>query len=395
LVARTAAAAVLEVRHMIRLRVNRIAVAVLLTGLAAVLMLTNRAAASPGERPSGFVVHEWGTFSTFSGSDGVPLKFYPDDRGLPGFVYGRHLVVKSGRADVYVSLETPVVYFYSDRDRTVSIKVDFPKGMMTDWYPQASRPPEQSIRWDDLKVLAKDRPPVVGEGQTGRYFASRETDAATVRTSGPGKGETERLLFYRGVGDFVMPFVVRAHGDGKFSVKNTGKEALPGYVLVEVKQKKVTFKVFSHLSPGTEQKIELPADPSTAEKLGDTMVRLLVEQGLYEKEARAMVKTWRDDWFGDEGTRVLYLVAEPVTNEFLPMAIDPKPDQLVRVLVGRHDVLTPEREREIDALVKRVNGASNADATVADGELNTRLGRYRHHAQKAAEARLKGRRAGR
>src|SRR5688500_3925589 len=143
---------------MIRLRVNRIAAAALVAGLAAMLMGTQHAAASPPERPAGFVVHEWGTFSTFSGSDGQALKFYPDDRGLPAFVHGRHRDVKGGRADVYVSLETPVVYFYSDRDRTVSVKVDFPKGMMTDWYPQASRPPEQSIRWDDLKVLAKDRP---------------------------------------------------------------------------------------------------------------------------------------------------------------------------------------------------------------------------------------------
>ena len=37
-----------------------------------------------------------------------------------------------------------ITYFYTDRDRTVSVRVDFPRGLMTDWYPQASRPPEQS-----------------------------------------------------------------------------------------------------------------------------------------------------------------------------------------------------------------------------------------------------------
>jgi hypothetical protein len=35
------------------------------------------------------------------------------------------------------------------------------------------------------------------------------------------------------------------------------------------------------------------------------MVRALVDQGLYEKEARAMVNTWQDQWFAEEGTRVL------------------------------------------------------------------------------------------
>jgi hypothetical protein len=117
------------------------------------------------------------------------------------------------------------------------------------------------------------------------------------------------------------------------------------------------------------------------------MAELLIGQGLYEKEARAMVKTWSKDWFGEDGTRVLYLVAEPVTTEFLPLTIDPKPDKLVRVLVGRHDVLTPEREREVDAQVKRLNGPSNAESKAADTELD-KLGRYRYAAQKAAEARL-------
>jgi hypothetical protein len=344
---------------------------------------------APLGKSGDFVVHEWGTFSTFSGSDGKPLKFYPDDTDLPGFVYGRHRDVKGGRADVMVSLETPVLYFYTDRDRTVSVRADFPKGIMTDWYPQASRPPEQSIRWDDLKVSAADRPRLADERGTGRYFAARETDAAAVRTSGPDKREEEKFLFYRGVGDFPMPFVVRALGNGEFAVKNTGKEAVPAYVLVGVKDRKVSFRVFRHLSPGAEDRVELPAETSTAEKLGDAMAELLIGQGLYEKEARAMVKTWSRDWFREDGTRVLYLVAEPVTSEFLPLTVEPKPDKVVRVLVGRHDVLTPEREREIDALVKRFNSPSNAESKAADTELG-KLGRYRYHAQKAAEERLKG-----
>jgi hypothetical protein len=367
---------------MIRSRIAFAALA-LLGGLA----WTAPAAAAPTSESEKFVAHEWGTFSTFAGSDGKPLKFYPNDRDLPGFVYNRFRQTKGGLQDVYVSLETPVLYFYTDRDRTVSVRVDFPKGLMTDWYPQASRPPENQLRWDDLKVLAKDRPNHQGEGDPGRYFAAREVDAATIRTAGD-KSEVERFLFYRGVGDFHMPFVVRAQGDGKFTVQNTGKHSVPGYVLLHVKDRKVTFRVYGPLSAGAEAKAELPAEASTVEKLRDAVVAHLVEQGLYEKEARAMVKTWSKDWFGEDGTRVLYLVAEPLTDEFLPLKIDPKPDRTVRVLVGRHDVLTPEREREIDALVKRLTGGSNAESKRADADLTTQLGRYRFAAQKAAEARL-------
>src|SRR5262245_45871218 len=208
--------------------------------MVAVLALAGCLASASAREPDKFVVHEWGTFSTFSGADGKQLKFYPDDRLLPEFVYGRHRNVKGGRTDVSVSLETPVLYFYSDRDRTVSVHVDFPKGLMTDWYPQASRPPEQSIRWDDLQVLAKENPTLPLDRIRGRYYAARETDAAIVRTAGPDKREVERFLFYRGVGDFSMPFIVRAEGNGKFTVKNTGKDAIPAYILVNVLEHKVT-----------------------------------------------------------------------------------------------------------------------------------------------------------
>src|SRR5262245_11529750 len=95
--------------------------------------------------PGDFVVHEWGTFSTFSGSDGKPLRFTPNDTDLPAFVHSRRHEVKGGVADSFVSLETPVIYFYIDRDRTISVHVNFPKGVMTDWYPEPSRPPTQQL----------------------------------------------------------------------------------------------------------------------------------------------------------------------------------------------------------------------------------------------------------
>ena len=40
---------------------------------------------------------------------------------------------------VTVRMETPVLYFYSARKTTVSVAVDFPKGLITEWYPHASK----------------------------------------------------------------------------------------------------------------------------------------------------------------------------------------------------------------------------------------------------------------
>lgn len=337
-----------------------------------------------GEK-KGFVVHEWGTFSTFSGSDGQGLKFYPNDTDLPNFVHSRRFQTKGGVTDVLVSLETPVLYFYSDRDLTASVHVAFPKGVMTDWYPEASRPPHAEIRWDNLKVLAKDRPKLLEMKETSRYYAARDVEAASVTALNEGKPEHEKFLFYRGVGDFAMPFEVKALGQNKFTIRNTGTHAVPAFFLVNVAEGKATFKQFGKLDAAATETATLP---TTSGSLEDAMVKVLTTQGLDDAEAKAMVKTWKADWFGENGTRVLYVVSEKLTEDLLPITITPKPDGLVRVLVGRHDVLTPEREVAIDALVKRIHGESNEDAKAAEAEM-AKLGRYRSAAQTASEKRLK------
>jgi len=35
-------------------------------------------------------------------------------------------------------METPVLYFYDSREETVSVNVRFAKGVITEWYPQAT-----------------------------------------------------------------------------------------------------------------------------------------------------------------------------------------------------------------------------------------------------------------
>src|SRR5262249_15113231 len=86
------------------------------------------------------IIHEWGTFSTFSGSDCKNLAFYPYDNDLPEFVHGYlSRLSKIGPKGGSISLETPVLYFYSDRALTASVQVEFPKGTITEWYPHAVR----------------------------------------------------------------------------------------------------------------------------------------------------------------------------------------------------------------------------------------------------------------
>lgn len=81
---------------------------------------------------------------------------------------------------------------------------------------------------------------------------------------------------------------------------------------------------------------------SPADGLAADMVQALKAEGLYEKEALAMVKTWRDSWFIEQGTRLFYLLPQEKTDELLPLTITPRPDEVVRVMVGRLEIMRPE-----------------------------------------------------
>jgi hypothetical protein len=53
-----------------------------------------------------------------------------------------------------------------------------------------------------------------------------------------------------------------------------------------------------------------------------------------------MVETWKDSWF-EEGSRLIYIVPSGFIDKVLPLTIDPMPGQIVRVFVGRLEIVTP------------------------------------------------------
>ena len=354
----------------------------------------------PTAASRGLVVHEWGTFSTFSGSDGRNLEFQPYDNDLPEFVHG-YLPhnSKSGPRGGTISLETPVLYFYSDRVLTASVRVGFPKGTFTEWYPDADRT-ETTLAWRGVEVLAGEEVKLAKEEAKSRYYAARETDADPLRVTFFGDKqnvEQEKFLFYRGVGTFDMPLTVRARGDSNFTISWNGKGPWGDLILVQVESGQVRFQPFRlerRPNGATQADVRIPEREASTADLGEAMVQLLREKGLYEKEARAMVKTWKSAWFGEEGTRVLYVLPEGVTDDLLPLRVEPRPDALLRVLVGRHDVLTPEREKHIDACVAKLKDTSAQESPeykAAEAEMAKR-GRYSGAAGEEAGQRLQQRR---
>jgi len=298
------------------------------------------------------VVHEWGTFTSVSTSDGQRQLWSPltGPSDLPSFVYRserqtqfvKDNCVKCGWA--YVRMETPVLYFYANTETKVSVNVDFPQGSITEWYPQA-REVNRGINWGSFTVRPAGKASFPVENAKSHYYPARETDAAAIQLG----SEYEKFLFYRGVGNFELPIEARLAGD-QVKVKNTGKEELASIVLFENRGGRIGWRVLNTLKG--ESALTRPALDQTIDSLPCDLEKILVAQGLYEKEAAAMVKTWGDSWF-EEGLRVFYIVPRRQTDAILPITITPKPAELVRVLVGRVEIITPEMELAIQSSAKQ------------------------------------------
>ena len=59
-----------------------------------------------------------------------------------------------------------------------------------------------------------------------------------------------------------------------------------------------------------------------------------------------MVNTWKTSYFQTDGIRVLFVLPQAWTDAFIPMQIEPKPRKIVRVMVGRFEMLAADRQRQ-------------------------------------------------
>lgn len=329
---------------------------------------TSRAAQNilPGDNR--LVVHEWGTFTSIAGKDGIALEWRPlnGPTDLPKFVHtiqtaaeGLRHVRSKDTLIAQVRMETPVLYFYSGSELDVSVKVDFPKGKITEWYPQA-RAVNTSIDWGRLKVMPGATVNLPVDYKDSHYYPARETDSAPLQVCATaGKpAQQEKFLFYRGVGNFDLPVSVRLENE-KVVLKSLSKDVIPNVIVFENRGGKLGYRLIDGFTG--EITLERPGlggnpDENMASLLQD-LKQVLVRSGLYEKEAAAMIKTWRSSWF-EEGLRVFYILPRAATDAVLPITIDPRPAELVRVLVGRTEVLTPEMEKSVQTQVRMLGDPS-------------------------------------
>lgn len=330
-----------------------------------------------------FTVHEWGTFTSLAGSNGVQLVgLTHDDEPLPKFVYHYNKQEK-GFEGVMVKMETPVIYFYSKEERDVFVSVGFPKGVLTQWYPQVrsiapavgDREPELKngkLGWGLVHLFAPEKGTELLEKTNDKeiWNFAREVDANILRVCGSGKdkkndyNEAERFLFYRGLGNFELPLAASMNDDHTIQVINKSKDPLEGAVYIKVEKGNIFMNDAGAIPGGAKLQMTADLKPASVEGAMDAVAKRITAAGLFDKEARAMVKTWRKSYFETEGLRILYIVPRALTDEILPLTLDPMPEKLTRVLVGRFDILTPSAEKRAEEQIKKVKTPAEAGAAL-------------------------------
>jgi hypothetical protein len=321
----------------------------------------------------GLTVHEWGTFTSVAGREGTAVEWMPagGPTDLPCFVNlsgagakGLTPAAQGGRTNrATVRMETPVLYFYAPHEETVNVKVRFPRGLITEWYPAATLQDQwdvirsfpngtSTIEWKNVRVKPGATANYPIDERQSHYYAARRTASAPLEAppqsdsfARPVPSQFEKFLFYRGIAGFAPPLSARVLSNGKIEVASLVDEAIPNIVLFENRGGKIGYRIAVGLSAQALLLDPLQLNGSFA-SLQQDLERILREHGMYALEARAMVDTWKDSWF-EPGTRIFYIVPGKALDSILPLEVNPKPIRVARAFVGRMELITPATQEEV------------------------------------------------
>jgi hypothetical protein len=357
------------------------------------------------------VVHEWGTFTCLQDEHGREVAgINIDDEPVPRFVHNlapyiqnravlsddhwtyRQKGAPSFHPLVTMRLETPVIYFYPPANQVtpflLNVDVQFRGGWLTEFYPKAKADapgliggnfrfrnltPQTigSLGWHDLKVGTTGAGPQTTDNV---WLAPRKVNAVSVSTA---SGESEKYLFYRGVGQLRAPLRVSGDTSSTLTVHANFDEVLAPQKSVPIKHlwlvdiaedggtayraldpvtvnsdtRAVVATTHAHFSPG-----EYARSADDRGLLKQSMHKALVAEGLYDDEATAMLATWNRAYFESPGLRLFFVVPREWVDYYLPLSIS-KPADVNRVMIARVELVSP-RQRE---LLRQLAGSTPSD----------------------------------
>lgn len=350
-----------------------------------------------------WTIHEWGTFTSLQNEKGEAIGgINTDDEPVPKFVHrlAQFILLRptelprtffqgapSCHPDVTMRLETPVIYFHPPKSEannpTVNVHVTFRGGWLTEFYPDAlpdaaglreqgfgaefphlRSNTEGRLAWNNLKIGGNW--PVTNTFEHV-WTAPRAVQTATVQTA---SGESEKFLFYRGVGHLNAPLKISQDlSSGELLIRSQLEHLpaekpliIPSLWLVDIQRNgQLAFRTLPPLALSTNSNKILThtsatfkANDFSMDNLADLKKALkssLMAEGLFGDEAEALLNTWELSYFKSTGLRVFFIVPRAWSDFYLPLEIS-QPADINRVMVGRIELITPgQREalRQISA----------------------------------------------
>ncbi|HZZ71686.1 MAG TPA: hypothetical protein VFE24_05495 [Pirellulales bacterium] len=374
--------------------------------------------AASRSRAENLIVHEWGTFTVLQDDQGAALPgINIDDEPLPDFVYDLHpwiLDRVKGYGPIYskgaperhpyvtLRLETPVIYFYPPRGvklpLSLNVEVDFHGGWLTQFYPHAtvdapgvSKDAEDfgpirantvgKLAWYNVQVGTEGRGPETDSpvwlaprkvhAAAISIAADRADDSATARSntgSAPRTTESERYLFYRGVGNRPVPLRISQNlARQELTIRPQGDAAdaaAAGQIraawLVDIRPDgTVAYRSLPDLTlKATDRSVLVTASSrfQAADYASDNLPEVrekmyyeLVQAGLFGDEATAMLNTWQRAYFKSPGLRVFFIVPRAWTEAVLPLRVSATAE-ITRVMMGRIELISAQQHELLKKL---------------------------------------------
>jgi hypothetical protein len=229
-------------------------------------------------------------------------------------------------------LETPVIYFYTDEPRDVQVDVDFPRGYMTRWYPDATEytPTMPDCSWHQTRCPSEEREAHgwdrLADGEMSWDVSLTEVDKSSDMVDVPPEDiwapsrevpgaafvqhgqETDKFIFYRGVGRASLPFKItskQTQNGPKITFQNESPQRVPTVYLMHITEDRGRIVEVGGVEPGgsktaVPQGEALPTEEFVSEAKG--IVKTGLEQtGLTSAESEAMVETWAHSYLRATG----------------------------------------------------------------------------------------------
>jgi len=343
-------------------------------------------------------VHEWGTFTVLSGSNGFQVPWYAtynDLARLPDFV-SPGMSGKSGFATI--RMETPVIYFYPEKQQKVTVDVSFTGGTISETFPHSIggkievNPGPMMIsmkgHWSGTLLPPTDKdaiagiPAILKKDPLEPYGAAREVPDAWIFQSDvkeipglqvqPHFPQQEKFIFYRGAGNTQIPIYASTDG-GSATVTNNCNGTISFAVALRVRDGKASWAQLPPIAAAptgdepalNRSQVFFPQPDRSLDEVESELAgvwkKALADDGLTTAEASAMVETWRKTWFRENGDRILSLVPEKTVDAMLPLKITPVPEKTTRVFVARIEMLSPDREEQLISLMNSTQAVDGKD----------------------------------